>query len=286
MRKEILEIRKVRSHSSAKKDARDIIETKRHHRQDKRSRGGDKRDSSASTTASSRDSSSSHSRSRSRHRKHSRRSGESTDRDRSRSSQRSKGRLSKYGYNLPRPHHVVKPDALRGKHKKAKPEDLAPIEHIYGNVETAHRSARKVDGKYAPALQELLEYTGYQVRNFHGYKDEAVLLLDDEFRQQAKRDRLSLSDQPARDRLSHFHLNPQDVRNRASGPAFRLARNTRYNPTLVSSNNQICYKYNNDRCFRPNCTYTHACSSCGDSKHKATNCPKSTCSAGSTGGPK
>ena len=96
---------------------------------------------------------------------------------------------------------MVKPETLKGRDKEVKPENLSAMEFIYGNIDTAYRLSKKVDGKYAQALQQLLEYTGYQVRNFQGYKDEAVLLLDDEFRQQAKRDRLYLSDQSARDRL-------------------------------------------------------------------------------------
>ena len=125
------------------------------------------------------DDSDSDSRSRSRHRKHSRRSGESYDRV---SSNRNKYHLSKHGYGLPRPHHVVKPDSLKGKDKKVKAEDLSAMEHIYGNIDTAHRLSRKVEGKHAPASRELLEYSGYQVRNFQTYKEEAVLLFDDEFR--------------------------------------------------------------------------------------------------------
>ena len=282
VRNEIMEIRMDKArYATTNNDARDVIEASRQHRQDKRSRGRDRRDSSGSSTGSSSDRSSSRSRSRSRRRKHSRRSGESLDRSRS-----EKYRLSKHGYDLPRPHHVVKPDSLKGKDKRAKPEDLTAMEHIYGNVDTAHRLAKKIEGKHAPALQELLEYTGYQVRNFQSYKEEAVLLLDDEFRRQAKRDRLSLSDQAARDRLSHFHLNPQNARKFGSLVPARNGSTNRYVPSSINSSTPACYKHNNDRCNRPTCQYTHACSACGDPKHKAYNCTKSTCSAGSTSGAK
>ena len=154
MRNEIVEIRKEKL--SVNQDARGIIETGRQRRRNKRSHGRDTRSSSKSSASSSTDRSSSRSRSRSRHRKHSRRSGESFDRNRSRSSRRNKYRLSKHSYDLPRPHHVVKPDALKGKDKRVKPEDLSATEHIYGNIDTAHRLSKKLDGKHAPALQELL----------------------------------------------------------------------------------------------------------------------------------
>ena len=276
-----MQIRKEKSrYSTSNKDARDIIVGSRQRRQEKRSRGREERDNSGSSTGSSSDRSSSSSRSRSRRRKHSRRSGESFDR--SRSSRREKYRLSTHGYDLPRPHHVVKPDSLKGRDKRIKPEDLSAMEHIYGNIDTAYRLARKVQGKHATALQELLEYTGYQARNFQSYKDEAVLLLDDEFRQQAKRDRLSLSDQAVRDRLGHFHLNPQNARKFNNLPP-RTGNNSRYGPASNNSTTPVCWKHNNDRCIRPNCTYIHACSACGDSKHKAYNCPKST---GGASGPK
>ena len=283
VRNDIVEIRKDKHRTSTRnKDARDIIQTGRQRRLDEKSSRRDKRDSSDISSGSSTDNSSSRSRSRSRRRKHSRRSGESVDRI----SHREKYHLSKHGYDLPRPHHVVKPDSLKGRDKRVKPEDLTSMEHIYGNVDTAHGLAKKVEGKYAPALLELLEYTGYQVRNFHSYKEEAVLLFDDEFRQQAKRDRLSLSDQAARDRLGHFHLNPQNTRKYTSLPSTRTGSNTRYGPAITTSSNQTCWKYNNDRCDRPNCNYLHNCSTCGDTKHKAYNCSKASCSAGNSSGRK
>ena len=287
VRNAIVEIRKEKLLSSASQDARDIIDNGRQRRQDKRSRGREGRDSSESSTGSSTDRSSSRSRNHSRHRKHSRRSGESYDRVRSRSSHRNRYLLSKYAYDLPRPHHVVKPDALKGKDKKAKPEDLSAMEYIYGNIDTAHRLSKKVEGKHTTALQEVLEYTSYQARNFQSYKEDAVLLFDDEFRQQAKRDHLSLSDQSARDRLSHFYLNPQSARRVSSLAPSRIGSSfARYSPSISNPSTQVCWKYNNDRCTRSNCSYTHACSSCGDTKHKAYNCPKSTCSAGGVSGQK
>ena len=281
VRNNIVEIRKGKSTSD--KDARGIIEAGRQRRHIKRPRERNILESSENPSSSSTETSSDRSRSRSRRRKHHRRSGESHDRV---SSHRYKYHLSKHGYDLPRPHHVVKPEALRGKDKKVKPENLTAMEFIYGNIDTAHRLSKKVDGKYAQALQELLEYTGYQVRNFQGYKDETVLLLDDEFRQQAKRDHLSLSDQSARDRLSHFHLNPQNVRKMANLLSSRPGTSTSYGSNSSYPDNQVCWKYNNDRCTRANCAYMHACTTCGDTGHKVYDCPKSSCSAGDIKGPK
>ena len=76
---------------------------------------------------------------------------------------------------------MVKPDSLKGRDKRIKPVDLTALEYIYGNVDTGHCLAKKVEGKYGSALRELLEYNGYQVRNFQTYKENAVLLPDDEF---------------------------------------------------------------------------------------------------------
>ena len=268
MRNEILHIRKEKLLSDSSKDARSDINSTRQHRK-KRSR------SSSRSSSSSSDGSRSRSRSRSRR---GRRLGEYYDRDRSRSGSRKKTRLSKRGYNLPRPHHTVRPESLKGKDKRAKPENLTGMEFVYGNVDTSLRLSKLVEGKHAPALRELLEYTGYQVRNLQTYKESTVLLFDDEFRRMAKRDKLALSDQSERERLSHFHLSASSKRFFATSTT---PSTSQHRPPHSTSTKPACFKFNNDQCYRPNCNYLHVCSHCGDSKHKAYNCSKPPCSASS-----
>lgn len=182
--------------------------------------------------------------------------------------------LSKVANKLPRAHKFVTPRVALKSGKKLNATDLSVDDLLAYDMRVCVRLAEKVNGDYAQALLEYLEYHEFLITMRCNYTDDSILRFDDDFRRTALSEKVELSDERYRkilaDRYFHFDARGRDSWEHGKSQLFR---GKGYNSKYPKYRLPCCWLWQDSKCPKTAgaCPHKHFCGNCGG-EHKAPSC--------------